>query len=327
MRRSDRIQRKFSFSKQKDKKTQSEQVQDVSNKGNKKSFYNKHYKHLLILPILLFIAAIIVIGMKVATTGEFIEKGISLKGGTSVTISMDGLNKDAIIATLNQKFPDVELNSRTIEEAGVQVGVIIESDIPSENEKLSNDFINAIKAETKATDVELSIETTGVSLGNSFFKQAMISLLVAFFLMAIVVFIYFRTPVPSALVVISAAADIIITVAILDVLHIKVGTAGIAALLMLIGYSVDTDILLTMRVLKRKDGQTVYGETVRSMKTGMMMLLTTTAAVIAAMTVAQSPVLKEILVILVIGLLVDVINTWIQNAGLLRWYLERKGEY
>jgi preprotein translocase subunit SecF len=38
----------------------------------------------------------------------------------------------------------------------------------------------------------------------------------------------------------------------------------------------------------------------------------------------QSEVLKQIMTILLIGLVVDLINTWIQNAGILRWYVEKK---
>ncbi|MGV8162173.1 MAG: protein translocase subunit SecF [Candidatus Nanoarchaeia archaeon] len=326
MRRSDRIQRKFALSKQKEKQTQAVDLQKES-RTEKKSFYNKYYKQLLIIPILLFIASVIIIGIQVATTGDFIEKGISLKGGTSVTVTTENVDKTLLIQNLQEKFPEVELNSRTIENGGIPVGIIIESDISSENQELSNEFIDTIRELTGATDAQLSVETIGASLGNSFFKQAIISLLVAFVLISIVVFLYFKSFVPSALVVIAIIADMVMTIAALDVLHIKVGTAGIAAILMLIGYSVDTDILLTMRVLKRKEGQSVYGETVRSMKTGMMMVLVTMVAVLAAIFVAQSPVLKEILIILVIGLVFDVINTWIQNAGLLRWYLEKKGQY
>jgi preprotein translocase subunit SecF len=154
----------------------------------------------------------------------------------------------------------------------------------------------------------------------------MIALLVAFVLMAIVVFFYFRTFVPSALVVLAAATDIIITVAVLNVFNIKIGTGGIAALLMLIGYSVDTDILLTMRVLKRKENQTVYSQIISSVKTGMMMNVATLVAVAAGFLVAQSPTLKEIMIIVIVGIFADMLNTWIQNAGFLRWYLERKGE-
>lgn len=320
MRRSERIQRKFQFKPQEKK----QEVKEKTKESN--SFYYKYYKQLLIIPILILVLSLVVIGVKIATTGEFINKGISLKGGTSVTVTMDNLDKVSIEQALKQEFLETELNIRTIEDSGVKIGLIIESDIPSENEQLSNQFIDKIKEITSAKDENLSVETIGVSLGSAFFKQTMIALLVAFVLMAIVVFFYFRTFVPSALVVLAAATDIIITVAVLNVFNIKIGTGGIAALLMLIGYSVDTDILLTMRVLKRKENQTVYSQIISSVKTGMMMNVATLVAVAAGFLVAQSPTLKEIMIIVIVGIFADMLNTWIQNAGFLRWYLERKGE-
>lgn len=323
MRRSERIQKKFAFRAHENKNSTQEPKEHLK---ENKSFYYIHYKQLLIIPILVLVLSLIVIGVKVATTGEFINKGISLKGGTSVTVTMDNLDVSSLEQVLRAEFPETEMNFRVIENAGVQIGVIIESDIPSENEQLSNQFIEKIKSETSAENENLSVETIGVSLGNAFFKQTMIALVVAFVLMAIVVFFYFKSFVPGALVVLAAATDIIITIAVLDLLNIKIGTAGIAALLMLIGYSVDTDILLTMRVLKRKEGQSVYGQIISSFKTGIMMNAATLVAVVAGLIVAQSPVLREIMIIVIVGIFVDMLNTWIQNAGLLRWYLERKGE-
>jgi len=267
-----------------------------------------------------------VIGIQIATTGDFIIKGISLSGGTSVTLTKENLDRTAIETELSSSFPESSINIRAIEEAGVQTGLIIDSDISSEEEKLNQEFVAKIKEVTGASDDEMSVDSVGVSLGESFFKQTMIALAVAFVLMAIVVFFYFKSFVPGALVVLAALTDIIITVGVLDFLNIKIGTAGIAALLMLIGYSVDTDILLTMRVLKRKEGQTVYSQIISSFKTGMMMNIATLVAVVAGLLVAQSPTLREIMIIVIIGILADMLNTWIQNAGLLRWYLERKGE-
>jgi preprotein translocase subunit SecF len=72
--------------------------------------------------------------------------------------------------------------------------------------------------------------------------------------MGLVVFFYFRSIAPSLAVILEAFSDIIVTLAIFNLTGIKLSTAGIAAFLMLIGYSVDTDILLSTRVLKRKDG-------------------------------------------------------------------------
>jgi preprotein translocase subunit SecF len=60
------------------------------------------------------------------------------------------------------------------------------------------------------------------------------------------------------------------------------------------------------------------------MKTGLTMSTTTLIAILIALIFAQSLILKQIMVILLIGLLVDLPNTWIQNAGILRWHLEKK---
>jgi preprotein translocase subunit SecF len=64
----------------------------------------------------------------------------------------------------------------------------------------------------------------------------------------------------------------------------------------------------------------IYG----AFKTGMVMSLTTLVAVITALMITQSEIIRQIMIILLIGLLVDLINTWIQNVGLLRLYLEKK---
>ncbi len=92
---------------------------------------------------------------------------------------------------------------------------------------------------------------------------------------------------------------------------------------MLIGYSVDTDILLTIRVLKRKEGS-VDERVKSSIKTGV----TQTAIAILAMAIgffmAQSDIIRQIMLILIVGLSADLIFTWIMNVGLLRYYLEQK---
>ena len=61
-----------------------------------------------------------------------------------------------------------------------------------------------------------------------------------------------------------------------------------------------------------------------AMKTGVTMSLTTSAAVIVALIFPQSSVIRQIMTILLVGLIVDMIYTWIQNAGILRFYIERK---
>jgi len=290
-----------------------------------KNFYETQYKKLLIIPFALLLIAISLIGFKFATTGDFINKDVSLKGGVTVTIPLDEpIDIIQLENTLSLKFPANDIATKSITKFGTQTGVIVEADLDQEQaDKLIEEIGNIFNGKLLAQ--EYSIEIVGSSLGASFFKDLIIAMLIAFFFMALVVFLYFRTLVPSLAVVLAAFSDIIITLAIINLLNIKLSAAGIAAFLMLIGYSVDTDILLSTRVLKRREGtemERIYG----AFKTGMTMTLTTLTAVTVALFVTQSEVIQQIMTILLIGLLVDLISTWIQNVGILRLYLERKAK-
>jgi len=227
--------------------------------------------------------------------------------------------------SLNEKLAGelagADIEVRVLDTAGTQTAIVIESDL---TEKTDTDkFISAVEKETGINKESYSVDVIGSSLGDSFFKEILIALLIAFIFMGVVVFLYFRTFYPSTAVILAAFSDMVVTVAIINVMGIKLSTAGVAAFLMLIGYSIDTDILLSTRLLKRKEG-TVFERVIDSAKTGLTMNLTTLAAVSVVLVFSKSEVLTQIMTILIIGLLVDVINTWIQNVGILRIYLERK---
>ncbi len=282
-----------------------------------KHFYTKRYRELLIVPILMIVFSISVIGLNYYKHGDFIQKGISLKGGTAVTIQMDGVSAQAIEAGLRQSFSTGQISVREITSAGNVVGAIVDS---------SGADPDALVGEIKklvGPEASLAVETIGDALGASFFRESIRALIFAFLFMAIVVLIYFRDFVPALYVILSAAVDILFAVALVDLFGIKVGTAGIAAFLMLIGYSVDTDILLTARVLKGKEG-TVSERIIGSMKTGLTMTFAALAATLIAFFFTPSDVLKEIMIILFFGLVADIPSTWLMNAGLLRMHFERK---
>jgi preprotein translocase subunit SecF len=137
--------------------------------------------------------------------------------------------------------------------------------------------------------------------------------------------IYFIFSIPSFAVIISAFADILMTLVLVDILGMRISGAGIVAFLMLIGYSVDTDILLTTRILKRTE-DTINKRLFSAFKTGITMTLTSLFAVGAALIIVRSfsEVLGQIFSIIFIGLCFDIFNTWITNASIIKWYAERK---
>jgi preprotein translocase subunit SecF len=140
----------------------------------------------------------------------------------------------------------------------------------------------------------------------------------------VLLIMYIRYSIPSTAVILAAFSTIVLTIAVVDLMQMRISTAGIAAFLMLMGYSVDTDILLSTRVLKSSSG-TVYERIISTIKTGLTMTGATFAAVAISLLFTQSDVIREILTILMIGLVGDVLFTWVQNSGILRLYLEHKG--
>ncbi len=300
-------------------------VQKKSIKQALFEIYDKKYKLLLVIPFLLLLLALSQIGYQVYKTGDFIKRDVSLKGGVTVTIPYEKeIDIRQLERQISSEFPRNDVAVRSLRSAGINVGIIVEADL---DKSQSDQFLSAI-GKTLGLDmgkVDYGIEIIGSSLGASFFKESLIALAVAFLFMGLVVFIYFRTFVPSIAVILAAFSDMIVALAAMNILDIRVGTAGIAAFLMLIGYSVDTDILLTVRVLKRKEG-TVMNRIISSMKTGMTMTVTAIISTIVALAVTQSEVIRQIMLILLIGLIADIFNTWIQNVGLLRLYVERKAK-
>ncbi|MBI3035272.1 protein translocase subunit SecF [Candidatus Woesearchaeota archaeon] len=290
--------------------------------------YDKKYKILLIIPFIMLFLALLQIGYQVYSTGDFIKKDVSLKGGVTITIPFEGtLDTAKIEKQISSGFPDNDVSVRSLKSAGTLVGIIVDADIDGNDkaqaDKLLKSVENALKIEL--SEVEYGIEIIGSSLGASFFKESLIALAVAFLFMGLVVLVYFRTFVPSIAIILAAFSDMAVALAVINIMGIKIGTAGIAAFLMLIGYSVDTDILLTVRVLKRKEG-TVMDRIISSFKTGMTMTITAIISTIVALAVTQSDVIRQIMLILLIGLIADIFNTWIQNVAFLRIYLEKKAK-
>ncbi len=173
---------------------------------------------------------------------------------------------------------------------------------------------------------DASINQIGETFGKTLQSQAVLAMIFSFIGMAIVIFISFRTFVPSVAVVLSAFADMAMTAATMNIIGIPLSLGTVAALLMLIGYSVDSDILLTNRVLKRQGK--LNDKLTGAFRTGIIMTSTTLAAVAAMFVVSwfgSVQILTEISAVLLIGLLFDVMNTWLTNVGILKWYVLKGG--
>ncbi|MFH1257272.1 MAG: hypothetical protein V1494_08360 [Candidatus Diapherotrites archaeon] len=166
----------------------------------------------------------------------------------------------------------------------------------------------------------------GPALSESFVGNGLKLALISVVLLVIVIFIYFREFIPSLAIIAAAVFDVLMGLGGMALFGINISLVTIPALLMLVGYSIDTDILLTTRVLKRKEA-TAADRAYNSMATGLTMTGTTIAAISVMLVLsyfAQMMVVFEIAAVILFGLFGDVISTWFLNAPMLLWYADSK---
>ncbi len=270
------------------------------------------YKPLIIIPVIITLIALAVV------VAGGLQEGIDLKGGSIAVVQLEKpVSDDALAALVENATGNQQVtvttssgNTATIEIAGGATDVIA--------------LTNALSG----TATIQSFRAVGPSLSKQSLTQVYYALAFAFLFMSITVFIIFRNLIPSLAVIFAAFSDIIIAVGGMSLLGIPLSLASVGALLMLIGYSVDTDILLTTRVLKRREG-TINERAKDAMKTGFTMAAAAIGSMVALYLVVRffmpyAQVLDQIASVLIIGLVADVLATWLFNLGVLRWYMEGK---
>lgn len=285
---------------------------------------NHNDRQLLAFPLAILAVSLIILLYSFVNTGSPVTLGMEFQGGTQ--ISVETTDSPAALQEAFSSYPITDARqtgSRVIMEFGV----------------MDNEKQRQLESDVMSRYSNVEIRQIGPIYGQELQVQAIYALVISFLGMAIVVFLFFRTPVPSFAVILSAFSDIMIALAFMKVVGVELSLGTLAALLMLIGYSVDSDILLTNRVLKRRG--TMEEKVSRAIQTGITMTSTALVALIVMYLVStylylivpsftQITLLSQISTVLIAGLFADIMNTWLLNTGILRWYAmkpEFKGRY
>lgn len=278
----------------------------------------KDYDKYLVVPVIMILAAVAVLGFN-AATGDIFKKGLDFTGGTEITFE---LQQDFTASEIEQTFSDAgRPDAQAIRQvSGNQTLVSVRIPPPE---------INQTEAENIMLDAGYSAEIQSFSsisagVSETFFRQAQIAFALAFTIMSIVIFVAFKDVVPSLAVIFAATADVVFAAAGMSLLGIPLTLGSLAALLMLIGYSVDTDIVLSTRVLKRNRG-TVRSRIWSSVKTGVTMssggIAGFTLLFLVSTAIVGQSELSNIAAVMVIGLMADMPFTWFGNAIILKKYV------
>lgn len=189
-------------------------------------------------------------------------------------------------------------------------------------------FIREYLDLTDDSNVRIQTRDVSATLGADFVKSSLTVGLFAFIFLVIVILFFFKELIPSGLIIFSAIFDVLAGLTGMALLGLPLSLTTIPALLMLIGYSVDTDILITSRLLKQRKGDP-FSALNNSASTGLTMTFTTLATVVIMMIISyftQMYVILEIASILFFGLIGDLFSTWCFNGPALIRYILHKNK-
>src|SRR3990167_6363988 len=113
-------------------------------------FYDKKYKLLLIIPFLILFFSIAQIGYQIYSTGDFMNRDVSLKGGVTVTVPYE---KETDVGQLEKQissqFQKNDVSVRTLRSTGAVVGVIVEADIDGNDKAQVDKLLKSIESSLK----------------------------------------------------------------------------------------------------------------------------------------------------------------------------------
>ncbi|WP_225335129.1 protein translocase subunit SecF [Halomicrobium urmianum] len=267
-------------------------------------------RQLIAVPLAVLGVALLVLLAWTFLNGAPVNMGTDFTGGTQLRVAVtDGGGEAAIRSAFDQEISEVQYAQASGE-------YIVTFGPDADSQAVESAVSSASNLENRG------LNQISPSFGESVQRTALIGVGVAFLGMSVLVFALFRTFVPSIAVVLSAFSDIVIPVALMNVFGIELTLGTVAALLMIIGYSVDSDILLNTHVLRRSGD--FYESTYRAMRTGVTMTITSLCAMAAMAFTAWLfgvQLLTAIGLVLVFGLAADLMNTYMMNVTLLRWYV------
>jgi len=173
--------------------------------------------------------------------------GIDFEGGSIIEFSFSEVVETEDVRAVLQDIniaTEAQLQDSTDAEVTEASGIIIRASELSQDQ--IQEISNAMNANFEGTNL-LRSESIGAVIGEELRTQALLALLVA--AIAIVIYISFRFEFKfSIAALITLAHDVVFTIGVFALLGREINTAFIAALLTIIGYSINDTIVIFDRI-------------------------------------------------------------------------------
>ncbi len=166
--------------------------------------------------------------------------GVDFKGGTTIEIRLE---KKIDIEKIRNSLSKSKINNFSVKEFGTTNDLLIYTD----NSISPNDIKNFLEKDLKEKVIIRKVETVGPKVGSELIKSAIYSVLLC--LIAIFLYLWFRFEWQFSLGGIAALFHyLIVTVGVFALLGLQFDLSIIAALLTILGYSINDTVIIYDRI-------------------------------------------------------------------------------
>lgn len=186
--------------------------------------------------------------MVLASIGLFFTKGlnfgIDFRGGTMIEIGTEG---PADIGDLRNRLSSLNLGDVQVQEFGAPNDVLIRVEQQAETEGSDQDVVELIRGVLGEGVEYRRVEVVGPKVSSELVEAGTLAVVIAVILM--LVYIWFRFEWQFSVgAVIALLHDVILTIGIFSVLQLEFNLSIIAAILTIVGYSMNDTVVVYDRV-------------------------------------------------------------------------------
>lgn len=279
----------------------------------------------------IFSGAVIALGIVMMLIGG-LNLGIDFTGGTMMQID---LGKAVTVSEVSEAIAEFDLNPDIVHSGTDQTEVIIKTQASLDNEMRSDVFEKLKSDYNLENDALKGTDQYGPSMGKEIRNRAIISILIASVVMLLYISIRFET-IFGISAIISLIHDVLFLLSVYAIFGITINSSFIAAILTIVGYSINDTIVVFDRVrenVKREKGRPhfeIINTSVNQTMTRTLNTSLTTLVVVGALYIFGVSSIRSFALPLLIGITVGTYSSiFIASPvwALVRNYLGKRHSY
>jgi len=247
--------------------------------------------------------AIIVAGLIFTFINGGLNYGIDFTGGTTIQAH---IGKDFDISKVRELISKYDSEAVITYAGNEKEDVIIRTKVELDDES-RKDILDKFASEYNITSSSINFETIGPAIGDELKKQAVLALVLAN--IGILIYITFRFEFTFGLTsVIALIHDVTVMIILYGIMRIPVNSSFIAAILTIVGYSINNTIVIfdrireNMKNVKKIDKVQLVNDSINQTLTRSINTSLTTLLSIVALYILGVPSIKEFSLPLIVGI-------------------------